>query len=627
MKISKKSFLICLHVFAFIAIILLSCFIGQIGSERKKQSKILFEYANADKAISVTDDYADVPDEAYVEDDEYCIQIMFDYEHYSDAMYDENHENNETFLEYSKKYHTNNNGQLLKRLGFSNVDVFVSEYSPYVFLKYEPKETLSEISAVAEKIADHSFVSEIRIYPSNIYELDLESLEPVSAETDVDEPMSVQPTASTSDLRITRYENFPVGTPYKGSGIKIGLLDTGIFNTSHSNFSDITVENVYDTYTKNDGTSSAYHPTWVASVLGGKYGYASAASIYYVDVNSENGYVGIERLINKGVKIVNMSISANSCANNGEYNTGLEGYLDYIYTSTKVIMVASAGNYLDKEGSGGYVALPALCANVISVGSVTSSGVPSTFSSYNIKNDVSSNPNLVAVGSSRYIGGYSSYYSGTSFSAPAVTGAIAMYFGKNGVKELPAVLSILSATANDSAVSKATRTISMYELDSSGNYVLSGNTITCTNNKKSNGSYERTGAGLLDVTALMNYSNSLINYEITFTSNEDVELKEIYLAAGDTLRVSLAWQRNATLKISKFLWWETGRTYTSEKLADLDLKVYNSAGSLVAVSQATGTNVEILSYTAPTSGYYTIKVKPFANYADTHCINYAYRIS
>jgi hypothetical protein len=202
-----------------------------------------------------------------------------------------------------------------------------------------------------------------------------------------------------------------------------------------------------------------------------------------------------------------------------------------------------------------------------------------------------------------------------------------MYFSKNGVKELPAVLSVLSATADNSAVSKTSRTISMYELDSSNNYVLSGNTITCTNNKKSNGSYERTGAGLLDVTSLMNYSNTLINYEITFTSNENVELKTIYISAGETIKVSLAWQRNATLEISKFLWWETGRTYSSDKLADFDLKLYNSNGSYVTASNAINTNVEILSYTATTGGYYTIIIKPYSNYADTHNINYAYTIT
>lgn len=85
----------------------------------------------------------------------------------------------------------------------------------------------------------------------------------------------------------------------------------------------------------------------MASVLGGWYGYAPKAEIYYVDVNSDCGYTGIEKLIDVGYSIINMSISLNSCYNNGEYDTGLEGYLDYIYISTKVIMVAAAGNTLN----------------------------------------------------------------------------------------------------------------------------------------------------------------------------------------------------------------------------------------------------------------------------------------
>ena len=166
----------------------------------------------------------------------------------------------------------------------------------------------------------------------------------------------------------------------------------------------------------------------------------------------------------------------------------------------------------------------------------------------------------------------------------------------------------------------------MLKEDSSGNWVSTGETLTCTNTLKTNGSRERTGAGMLDVTALMNYSNTMINYEITFTSNDYVELKQIYLSAGQTVQIALAWQRNATLTIDKFLWWETGRTYSSDTLADLDLHLFNSSGTEVDSSRAAMSNVEIISFTASTSGYYTIKLKPFSNYADTHNINYAYVI-
>ena len=619
-KVKNRFIAISLLISLMVSLIVVGVHIAP--SESSGKSKILFEY-DSGGAIAVEDNIKNLPSDAYSDDSNFAMQIMFNYDHYSDALYENQSTEGETFVEYSKKYHTAKNQEFLSEIDTDDFDVFVSEYTPYIFINYREERTLDQVYDYAESIADNDFIDTIRIYPDNIYDLDLEAMEVASDEEYVAEENEPQATTSSTDSRITTYENFPAGTAYKGSGIKIGILDTGIFDTSHTNFSDVTREVVYDTYTNNDSSSSAQHPTMVASVLGGKFGYASAASLYYVDVNSETGYVGIERLINKGCHIVNMSFSAGSCVNNGEYDIGLEGYLDYIYTSTKIIMVASASNYLNMEGSGGYVSLPALCANVISVGSVDAEGAPSYFSNYKIKNDVYSNPNLVAVGERRQTGGFGNR-SGTSYSAPAVTGAIAMYFGKNGVKDLPAVLAILSATANDSIIDKSTKTIDLMRKDSSGNLIYTGETLICTNILKTNGSRERTGAGMLDVTALMNYSNTLMNNEVTFTSDDYVELEQIYLAAGQTVQIALAWQRNATLTIDKFLWWETKRTYSSDVLADLDLYLFNDDGVMVDFSMEASVNVEIITFTASSDGYYTIKLKPYSDYADTHNVNYAY---
>ena len=287
-------------------------------------------------------------------------------------------------------------------------------------------------------------------------------------------------------------------------------------------------------------------------------------------------------------------------------------------------MVASASNNLDIEGTGGYVALPALCANVISVGSVDASGVPSDFSSYKTKNDVYSNPNIVAVGQHRLVDGFGGK-TGTSFSAPAVTGAIAMFFEKTGVQDLPAMLAVLSATADDSVVYKGSQNINMLQQNpDSGEYEPSGEVITCTNNLKSNGSRERTGAGALDVTALMNYSNGFISYGIIYPSSDYYNLRDIYLTSGQTVKISLAWDRNATLTIEKFLWWETGRYYSSDALADFDLYLFERNGAGLDSSSASQTNVEILTYTVSTTGYYTIKLKPYSNYSSTRNIYFAY---
>ena len=185
-------------------------------------------------------------------------------------------------------------------------------------------------------------------------------------------------------------------------------------------------------------------------------------------------------------------------------------------------------------------------------------------------------------------------------------------------------MAILSATANDSIIDKSTKTIDLMRKDSSGNLIYTGETLICTNILKTNGSRERTGAGMLDVTALMNYSNTLMNNEVTFTSDDYVELEQIYLAAGQTVQIALAWQRNATLTIDKFLWWETKRTYSSDVLADLDLYLFNDDGVMVDFSMEASVNVEIITFTASSDGYYTIKLKPYSDYADTHNVNYAY---
>ena len=500
----------------------------------------------------------------------------------------------------------------------------MSEYTPYIFLNRIDEGTVDDVYVDALDIAKNDNVSVVRIYPSDIYDLDIDSLEIPEEfnEGDLEKVTEAEQTAtaSSTDMRVDDNENFPSGTPYTGEGIKIGLLDTGIFDASHFNFSDITKEVVYDTYTANNSEDSAQHPTWVASVLGGKSGYASKASIYYVDVNSETGYIGIERLISKGCHIVNMSISANSCNNNGEYDTGLEGYLDYIYNSTKIIMVASASNNLNKVGTGGFVALPALCANVISVGSVTYAAVPvpSEFSSYKIKNDVASNPNLVAVGTDRNVGGFGNL-SGTSFSAPAVTGAIALYFEKYGVYELPEVLSVLLATA-DRDVNTATQSVRMYQLNSSNEYVPTGTFTTHTNNLKSNGLRERTGAGVLDVTYLLMCNTFLCNSSMTFTSSNYVTIGNVYIGAGRTAQIALAWERAATRTVEGALWWQT-ETYSSDPLADFDLYLFDSDGSSVGIGWSSSSNVEIIDFTAPTAGFYTVKIKPQSNYTGTHNIN------
>lgn len=599
-------------IIVLISLLVSSLIIGGVTVSNIKQEnaerKILFEY-NSGGAIAVCDDVEDLPSDAFLEETEYSMQILFNYEPYSDAVYEKNHEGKETFVEYSKKYHTEKNQAYLSEIDTENYDIIMSEYTPYIFLNRIDEGTVDDVYIDALDIAKNDNVGVVRICTSSIYDVDfLEEMEEFSDKT-YDENEEVQELFSnieesmatdSSDLRSSAYENFPTGTPYTGNGIKIGLLDTGEFNTSHSNFSDITAEVVYDNYTTTSSDDDPNHPTKVASVLGGKYGYASDASIYYVDVNSDKGYAGIELLIDRGCQIVNISIGKHEIVDSA-YDTGLEGYFDYIYLSTKVIMVAATSNDLNKSGRAGYVTFPALCANVISVGSVTDDAIPdpSAFSSYKTKNGIYSDPNLVAVGTARNVGNFG-LRNGTSYSAPAVTGAIALYFERYGVQELPEMLAVLSATANRN--------------------VYTGSLDGHTNNLKTNGSRERTGAGVLDVELLLDCDTFLCSNQMTFTSRDYVTIGNVYIAAGRTAQIALAWERAATRTVEGALWWQT-ETYSSDPLADFELYLFSDNGSTVGLGWSSSSNVEIVEYTATTSGFYTIKIKPDSNYANTHNIN------
>lgn len=591
-----------------------------ISLVKSNLNKVFYEYN--DDGIKVSNSIRSVEERNFLVD-KYSAQIMLDYEKFDDAIFEKIKANGESYRECSKRYHTVNNRKFLKELGIGEDYCFVSKYTPFIFVDYARTKSLNEVWRNAEEFSRYEFVNSIRIFKSNLYDLEIDSMEKCGNSCISSEKASVFSTPpSNIDMRINRYDNFPTGTYYKGRNIKIGILDTGVFVTNHFNFYDIVSECVYDTYHE---LNENEHPTWVASVLGGRYGYASLAELYYVDVNSETGYLGIERLIDKGCNIVNMSISANSCENNGEYNTGLESYLDYIYTSTRIIMVASTGNGLDKVGTGGFVALPALCANVISVGSITDEGIPSSFSNYKIKNDVGSNPNLVAVGSNRFISNAIGNLSGTSFSAPAVSGAIALFFEKNGVKELPEVLSVLSVTADDSIIDTSERVVEIFGINEDGNYVSSGK-ITCTNNLKGNGTRERTGAGALDVTALLNYDNYGLDGEIYVENSLSIGLRQDYFFEGQTIKISCAWQRNANVTIYNFLWWETRKSYSIEPLADFDLFLQETNGSFVAGCHSTNTNVEVITVSIRKSGNYEIRINPYSNYKNLHNLNYSYRI-
>lgn len=592
-----------------LSLLLLSIIMIQTGTTNKP-SKVFIE--RSQQGAFVAD--SNLSNDTAYEEDKLVMSVVLGYEAFS---YQENLEmlDRDTYIEVSRNYHLSMNHYYEQMIDIESNDIFISEYTPYIYYYFED-ETMVNLYSAAVNIAEASYINSVYLYDDSLYKSE-------GTEIELDYQSQTMQSALSTDLRQYTYDNFPMGTVYTGNGIKIGILDTGVFNPNHSNFSDNYAEITYDTYTSNNSAATANHPTWVASILGGKYGIANKASLYYVDVNSQSGFTAVERLINKGVHVINMSIANKSYYNDGTYDSSQEAYLDYIYTSTKVVMIAAAGNSLNVEGANGYISLPALSSNVIAVGSVNNSGVMSSFSSYKNKNDIRSKPSLVALGENRNIFSVGSK-SGTSFSASAVTGAVALFFEKRGVRDMPITLAVLTATANNASVSKnvATITLKTYHA-SSDSYTNSSNTVTATNYERASGLFERSGAGQLDITKLLEY-NQPFPGEMTLTNTNYVTLNsQIYLQAGQTITASLAWQRNASKQTNWFFW----TTYTSAALADLDIAIFNTSDVIQKKISSTATNNEVLRFTATVSGNYQLKFKPYTNYLDLRRINYAYMIN
>lgn len=284
-----------------------------------------------------------------------------------------------------------------------------------------------------------------------------------------------------------------LGLNLTGSGIKVAIIDSGI-NISHPdiNYTFANKENWRHCYNSIlDKNASSYgnlsvcndnigHGTFVSGIVAGRYegdltkcfegyecGVAPNATLMVIKVfdsestTLENILDGLNYAVNNGADIISMSFGADenvSCYDDPEVSI-LSNVVDEI-TKNGTITIASAGNGLDTNGDGNIDVVertifpPACSKNVIAVGSTDKGGKISSFSSRGPTDDDRIKPDLVAPGEvihSTTLDGYG-YGSGTSFSAPFISGIAALvkeYTKERNISlDTEKIKAILLASAN-----------------------------------------------------------------------------------------------------------------------------------------------------------------------------------
>jgi serine protease AprX len=240
-----------------------------------------------------------------------------------------------------------------------------------------------------------------------------------------------------------------------GSGVIVGMLDTGFNYKLHEAFSHLDVIAEYD-FINNDSTTQnepddkdapdqQSHGTNTLSVLGGfkegkLIGPAFGASFLLAKTENvrsetpiEEDYwvAGIEWLERMGVDVVNSSLGYNDWYTYEDMNgkTAVTTIAADKAVEKGVVVVNSNGNEGDKAWH--YMIAPADGFNVISVGAVYNTGQLVGFSSRGPTYDGRTKPDVVAMGSNVYsaqpatLDVYSGV-SGTSFSSPLTAGVAAL---------------------------------------------------------------------------------------------------------------------------------------------------------------------------------------------------------
>ncbi len=403
--------------------------------------------------------------------------------------------------------------------------------------------------------------------------------------SDDDEVVYDYPTI-TEALPITR-TNWVHGFGYKGSGVKIAVLESGLLTQPSSLF------NIAAQQTATGIASS--HMTSSLGIIGNSYrgsltGYAPEASILMANGGGYSGPYTWAK--SKNVNVITMSWHYGNEEINGTLHAR-DVYFDYAATHYPYPSVfTSAGNQAD---SGAYASGKGY--NIMGVANVLLDGDTNRMnddisSSSSWKNPTSSHgdhevPRLAAPGSRQAV--FNTSFGGTSCATPVAASIATVLMSKNpSLKIWPeAIRAIMMATAN---YQNADGTVWAKWADGKDGSGLV------------NTYYGYLTAAKRETTPTPQYRGHDYGtiYASSFTNG--VFNKTWSVKTGTTrskIRVAFTWNSKTTSTASSVL------------DGDLDLRIYNSAGNQVAYSSSFDDSCEFAEFTPSAAGNYMIKIRGF----------------
>lgn len=450
---------------------------------------------------------------------------------------------------------------------------WISQYSPLIKMNLT-KEQIIDLSK--NSMVEHIYLDEHKMIVPDI------TAGTLSASNGTTSASTWQQTTNVTHLK---------SLGYTGSGVKVGLYDTGVLRYADLSQSQ---KNVFSTLNSQgrliadpsaptqDTSHAALCGSIIAATNGSIPGIAPGVTLYSTTGNNRTGQFegAMEWLLSQGVRIISISVVW------GGHNTYdyFSKWLDHISIQHDVTTVISSGN----DGSTGITG-GGMSYNSIVVGSNDDKNTVSrtddvwaAFSSYSTSASLPMKPDLVAPGDT--IQTPVENNGGTSLSCPIVAGITALLY------------QIRPALSSNQALTKAILLAGISPCGQLMGSSSAGGTATAMLSK--------TGAGMVDGKAASYITSNNRYVGATMGSSTSTYTKTFTVSSSDTLtRVCLAWLKNNRLSGSH----TTTNTPSDPACAVLYLEVKAPNGTVYRSQRSSG-NVQLVSFKPPVSGTYTITV-------------------